>query len=69
MAELRIKGKAVGPGTVMTISGVRGKFTFLYPTWSKDGRLSLTFVGGMPGHYSYRSFYPERVKRVLNNCD
>jgi len=65
LAELRIKGKPIGPGTVVTITGERGKFTFLYPTWSKSGKMSLTFVGGPPGHYSYRSFYPEKVKKVF----
>jgi hypothetical protein len=59
--ELKVRGVPVGPGTVMEIKGERGKFTFAYPTWSKAGRLSLTFHSP---DGSFRSFYPERVRKV-----
>jgi hypothetical protein len=62
--QLIVKGKPIGPGTEMSIIGERGRFTFKYPSWNKEGRMSLTFVGGLPGHESYRSFYVERVKKV-----
>jgi hypothetical protein len=67
MSELKIKvkGKSIGPGTQVLIKGARGKFIFMYPTWSKEGRLSLTFIGGPRGHECWRSFYPDRVKKVL----
>jgi hypothetical protein len=63
--QLKVLGRPIGPGTMMQIKGERGTFKFLYPTWSSEGRLSLTFVGGLAGHLCYRSFYPEKVKKVL----
>jgi hypothetical protein len=65
MAPLLVLGKPVSPGMMMAIKGERGRFKFLYPTWSSGGKLSLTFVGGPPGHECYRSFYPERVKKIF----
>ena len=65
MAALLVKGRPIGPGTMCEIKGERGRFKFLYPTWTSEHKLVLNFVGGKSGHECYRSFYPERVKRVL----
>lgn len=62
--QLTVKGKPVGPGTEMSITGERGTFTFHSVSWSKEGKISLTFVGGSSGNECFRSFRPERVKKV-----
>lgn len=63
--QLQVLGKPIGPGSMCLIKGERGTFRFMYPSWSQEGRLSLTFVGGLAGHQCYRSFYPDKVKKVL----
>jgi hypothetical protein len=65
--QLKILGKPVGPGTVMLIKGERGQFRFHSVSWSQAGEMSLTFIGGPAGHESYRSFRPDRVKKVLRD--
>jgi len=65
VTEIRIKRQVIEPGMVMAITHERGRFKYKYATYSKDGRLSLTFVGGPPGHYCWRSFRPERVKKIF----
>ncbi len=64
MAVLKVKGVPIGPGMEMAITGERGRFRFLYPSWNRDKKLILNFVGGPKGHEAFRSFYPERVKKV-----
>jgi hypothetical protein len=51
-------------GTEVTISGERGRFRFVKSTTSSAGREVLDFIGGPPGREQWRSFYPERIKRV-----
>lgn len=53
------------PGGAVRISGERGTFTFIKASQSASGEISLDFVGGLPGHYAFRSFRPERVKKIL----
>jgi hypothetical protein len=62
--QLTIAGKPVGPGAMMSITGERGLFKFKSVSWSKEGNMSLTFVGGVVGEECWRSFRPERVKKV-----
>jgi hypothetical protein len=64
MAVLKVRGVEVYPGIEMTIIGERGRFRFHHPSWNKDGRLILTFIGGPPGHECWRSFYVEQVRKV-----
>jgi uncharacterized protein YlaI len=54
----------VQPGTEFSIVGERGRFRFLGAEISDSGKTVLNFIGGAPGHEAFRSFYPERVKRV-----
>lgn len=57
--------KILTPGTRVRIVGARGVFEFVKASTASNGAVSLDFIGGTPGHYSWRSFRPERVKRVL----
>lgn len=52
------------PGTEVSISGERGRFRFQGESTTGTGRVVYHFVGGVAGHECFRSFYPERVKRV-----
>ena len=51
-------------GTEVSISGERGRFRFVDETRTGTGRVVYNFIGGVDGHECFRSFYPERVKRV-----
>lgn len=53
------------PGARVLIEGEKGTFDFQYATHNKDGKLILTFIGGPPGHEAYRSFYEDRVRKIL----
>lgn len=64
VAEFKVRGKSVGPGTVMSIKGARGLYTLKSVSWSADGKISLNCVGGPAGHTCWRSFRPDRVKKV-----
>jgi len=61
----RIGRKILAPGTRVRITGARGVFEFVKATTARNGAVSLDFIGGPSGHYTWRSFRPERVKRVL----
>ncbi len=63
--ELRILRKPVGPGTIVQIKGERGMFTVKSISTSAAGLISVNCVGGPAGHAAWRSFRPERVKKVL----
>lgn len=65
VTEYRIGRKTLTPGSIVQIRGARGTFTFVKATTSHTGEVSLDFVGGVTGHYSFRSFRPDRVKKVL----
>lgn len=62
--ELKVKGKSIGPGSLLSIKGERGIYTLKSVSWSKEGLVSLNCVGGPAGHTCWRSFRPERVKKV-----
>lgn len=64
--EVTVFDHKLTPGTVVAIKGAQGKFCFKYATRSKEGKVSLTFVGGVRGHETFHSFYPERVSRILH---
>lgn len=57
-----IGSRVLTPGDTVRILHERGTFRFIDAYWTEDGRLVLNFVGGPPGHYTFRSFYPDRVK-------
>jgi hypothetical protein len=52
------------PGTEVSITNQRGRFRFVNAQTTSQGKLVLNFIGGSSGHEAFRSFYPERVKRV-----
>ena len=54
--------RILSPGDVVRILHERGTFRYTDGYWTDEGRLVLNFVGGPAGHYSMRSFYPDRVK-------
>lgn len=57
-------GRHLVPGTEVSIRGERGRFRFINAQETKAGLTVLNFVGGPSGHEVFRSFYPERVRRV-----
>lgn len=59
-----VHGRRLEPGTEVSITGVRGRFRFMKAATTASGREVYDFIGGVDGHESWRSFYPERVKRV-----
>lgn len=54
--------RVLNPGDEVRILHERGTFRFTGAQWTPEGRLVLNFIGGPPGHYAMRSFYPDRVK-------
>lgn len=59
----------ITPGTPCLIKRLRGTYKFKYATVSDSGEISLTFVGGPPGRYQFRSFRPDQVKSVLTTTN
>ena len=51
-------------GTEVSITGERGRFRFVKASTTSAGREVFDFIGGPAGREIWRSFYPERVKRV-----
>ncbi|BBC53783.1 hypothetical protein PBI_JF4_68 [Mycobacterium phage JF4] len=69
MAELitepvKVNGRALEPGTEVSVKGESGRFRFVKATRTSKGLTVLDFVGGTPGRESFRSFYPERIETV-----
>jgi hypothetical protein len=63
-AGVRVHGRALEPGTEVSITGERGRYRFVSASTTNSGRVVFDFIGGRPGHECWRSFYPERVKTV-----
>ncbi|ATN94061.1 hypothetical protein J4U01_gp097 [Mycobacterium phage Kumao] len=64
LKEVEVNGKLLTVDTEVSIKGERGRFRFKYARYTKDGRLNLTFVGGPFGYETFRTFYPEKIRRV-----
>lgn len=62
--EAVANGRQLRPGTEVSIRRERGRFRFVNAQVTKDGKTVLNFIGGPAGHEVWRSFYPERVRRV-----
>lgn len=62
--EATANGRTLTPGTEVSISKERGRFRFVNAQYTAAGKLVLNFIGGTPTHEVFRSFYPERVRRV-----
>lgn len=76
LLEAVANGRHLVPGTEVSIRGERGRFRFQNARITSTGKTVLNFVGGAAGHEVFRSFYPERVRRVhrlnrtrANRCD
>jgi hypothetical protein len=63
---IEVCGQVLTPGTMVSISGSRGRFRYIRSTTTSEGKTVLDFIGGTSGHDVWRSFYPERVRRVHN---
>lgn len=59
-----VNGRHVEPGTELKISGERGRFRFQRHVARPDGREWVDVIGGPEGAPSFRSFRPERIRRV-----
>lgn len=62
--EYRVNGRVLEPGTEVSITGERGRFRFVRHVINASGAEWLDVVGGANKVTMYRSFRPERVKRV-----
>lgn len=62
--EAMVNGRHLAPGTEVSIRGERGRFRFVHATTTSEGREVLSFIGGPAGREAWRSFYPDRVRRV-----
>jgi hypothetical protein len=62
--DAKIHGRAILPGTEVSIIGKRGRFRFVRRIVKDDGSEWLDFWGGKKGVESWRSFTPESIKTV-----
>ena len=62
--EYRANGRVLEPGTEVSITGERGRFRFVRHVISASGAEWIDVVGGANKVTMYRSFRPDRVKRV-----
>lgn len=63
MDEYQVNGRWLTKGTEVSIRGERGRFRFVKAVQTPTA-LWLDFVGGKSHYEAWRSFPPERVKRV-----
>ena len=61
--EIQINGRNVVAGTELSITSERGRFKFVKHVKTPTAEW-IDVVGGAVNHRSYRSFRPERVRRV-----
>jgi hypothetical protein len=61
--EIQVNGRNVVVGTELSIIDERGRFKFIKHVKTPTAEW-IDVVGGISGHKSFRSFRPERVKRV-----
>lgn len=62
--EYTANGRHISAGTEVSIKGERGRFRFIKAVTTEDGRYWLDFWGGPKHCPAWRSFYPERIRRV-----
>ncbi len=62
--EVVANNRHLTPGIEVSVKGERGRFRFINAQMTSAGKLVCNFVGGAAGHEAFRSFYPERIKRV-----
>lgn len=62
---IRVNGRAVEPGTELSIKGEKGRFQYRYPILNEDGDVTgVTVYGGPSGRSTYRSFSLDRIRTV-----
>lgn len=57
-------GRHLAPDTEVSIYGERGRYRFVRHVINSEGAEWLDFIGGPKGVIQYRSFRPDRIKRV-----
>lgn len=64
LTEVIANNRHLLPGMEVSITRERGRFVFVNAQITAAGKTVCNFVGGAAGHEVFRSFYPERIKRV-----
>ena len=57
-------GRHLSPGTEVSITGERGRFRFQRHVVTEKGVEWIDVIGGPKGSSQWRSFRPDRIKRV-----
>ena len=64
MPHLIANGRHIYPGTELKISGERGRFRFRQHVVTPAGAEWIDCIGGPKGCQQWRSFRPDRIRRV-----
>ena len=64
LSHYRINRRTLRHGTEVSIRGERGRFRFIKAVQTPAGAVWLDFIGGPVKAEKWRSFYPDRVRRV-----
>lgn len=59
-----VNQRILRPGTEVTMHGERGRFRFIRAVETPTGAVWLDFIGGPAKAEKWRSFHPDRVRRV-----
>jgi hypothetical protein len=60
----QINRRTLKHGTEVSIRGERGRFRFIKAVQTPTGAVWLDFIGGPAKAEKWRSFHPDRVRRV-----
>jgi hypothetical protein len=64
LCHYRINRRTLRHGTEVSIRGERGRFRFIKAVQTPAGAVWLDFIGGPAKAEKWRSFRPDRVRRV-----
>lgn len=64
LTEVIANRRHLVPGVEVSVRGERGRFRFVNAQVTSAGKLVCNFIGGAAGHEAFRSFYPDRIRRV-----
>jgi hypothetical protein len=59
-----VNRRTLSPGTEVSIRGERGRFRFIQAVETPEGAVWLDFIGGPAKAEKWRSFRPDRIRRV-----
>jgi hypothetical protein len=62
--QYQMNRRTLTHGTEVSIRGERGRFRFIKAVQTPAGAVWLDFIGGPAKAEKWRSFYPDRVRRV-----